>query len=291
MLLPLIAVIIGLPYSFLSIGTNVPDKNLKGFSVLSYNVRVFNVYHHANNNFESSKKMIDWIRFDDSGIKCLQEFHNQNRSDIFQTKARLSDNGRYEAHIKPQTINHLGHEFGLAIFSKYPVINKGTVVFGKSNYNNNAIYIDVIYNNDTVRVYNAHLESMSIDDNDITQNDNIKNIFSNIMERLKAGLSIRAIQVKELVDHMQNCPYPIILACDLNELPYSFVYRKIKTVLNNGFEKAGFGLGITYNGIIPFLRIDNQFSSNNIEITHFNTESGISYSDHFPIKCVYQIKK
>ncbi len=290
LLLPMIAVIIGLPYLFLSLGTKSPPKRTEGLTVLSYNVRVFNVYKHLNTNYESSKRMIDWIKFDNSDIKCLQEFHNQSVSDIFETRAILTDKKRYQAYIKPQTINHLGHEFGLAIFSKHPIINKGLVVFEKSNYNNNAIYIDIVYKHDTIRVYNAHLESMSIDKKSIGEEQNIKSLVGNVLDRLKLGLSIRAIQVKELVQHMENCPYPIILASDLNELPYSYVYRKIKSTLNNSFEKAGFGLGITYNGSIPFLRIDNLFSSNELETLDFKTENTIKYSDHFPIKGVYRIK-
>ncbi len=287
----MIAVIVGLPYFFLSIGIAVPESNPKGLTILSYNVRVFNVYKHLNTNFESSKKMIDWIKFDDSDVKCLQEFHNQNVSEIFETRSILTDRHKYQAYIKPQTINHLGHEFGLAIFSKHPIINKGLVVFEKSNYNNNAIYVDILYQQDTIRIYNAHLESMSIDKNSIGTENDFGAVFGKVLERLKLGLTTRALQVKELVAHMDNCPYPVILASDLNELPYSYVYRKIKTTLNNSFENAGFGLGITYNGKIPFLRIDNLFSSKDLKIIDFKTENAIKYSDHYPIKGIYQIKK
>ena len=104
-------------------------------------------------------------------------------------------------------------------------------------------------------------------------------------------MTIRAHQVNELMEHIENCPFQVVLCCDLNELPYSYVYHQIKNKLANAFEKGGAGFGFSYNGKIPFLRIDNQFFSSRLEILHYQTPKEINYSDHYPIKCVYSIKK
>ena len=244
-----------------------------------------------NHNFESSKKMIDWVNRDTSAIKCFQEFHNQKESEIFNTTEIIGESGKYESFVKPHVINPLGHEFGLAIFSRYPVINKGMVVFEHSNNNNGAIYIDVVHKGDTIRIYNAHFESMSISGNNMDAQSGLKNAWNNLMPRLQTGMIIRARQVAELMGHIENCPFSVILCCDLNELPYSYVYHQIKNKLANSFEKGGRGFGFSYNGKIPFLRIDNQFFSSQLEILNYQSTKKINYSDHYPIKCVYSIKK
>ena len=288
---PTIGLAISIPYLLLTVSFNAQEQNPKGISVLSYNVRVFNVYKHLNKNFESSAKMIDWVRKDTSGIKCLQEFHNQDESGIFNTTKIIANGGQYEPYVKSQFTNYMGHEFGLAIFSKYPVINKGMVVFKETRNNNSAIYVDVVYEQDTIRIYNAHLESMSIDENNIFDVNGFKSALKQLMIRLKAGMTTRASQVRELIEHIENCPYQVILCCDLNELPYSYVYHQIKTKLANSFEKGGKGFGFSYNGKIPFLRIDNQFFSSRLEVLRYHTPREVNFSDHYPIKCVYSIKK
>ena len=287
---PVIGLIISIPYLLLTVSWNSQDSTPQGISVLSYNVRVFNVYQHLNTNFESSKKMIDWVKQDTSAIKCFQEFHHQSNSPIFNTVGILSDGGEYDHHVKSQFTNSNGNKFGLAIFSRYQVINKGMVVFERSESNNRAIYADVVYGVDTIRIYNAHLESMSINENSILNVSGFKDEMSNLLTRLKEGMTVRASQVQDLINHIENCPYQVILCCDLNELPYSYVYRQIKNKLANSFEKGGRGFGFTYNGKIPFLRIDNQFFSNGLEVTKYETARKVNYSDHYPVICVYKVK-
>ena len=287
---PIIGLVISIPYLLLTVSFNSSEKNPSGLSVLSYNVRVFNVYKHLNTNFESSKKMIAWAQQDTSAIKCFQEFHNQKKSNIFNTVQIISNSGEYEPYVKSQYTNHRGHEFGLAIFSKYPIINKGMVVFEQSDSNNSAIYADVVYGRDTIRIYNAHLESMSINENKVLSVNGFKSALNNLMARLKTGMITRAGQVHELMEHIENCPYQVILCCDLNELPYSYVYHQIKNKLANSFEKRGAGFGFSYNGKIPFLRIDNQFFSSRLQVLKYDAPREINYSDHYPIKCVYGIK-
>ncbi len=288
---PAVGLVMSLPYLLITVSFHSKKEKPEGLSVLSYNARVFNVYKHLNHDFESSKKMIAWAVQDTSAIKCFQEFHNQKESEIFNTTEIFSEHGRYEPFVKPHVINSMGHEFGLAIFSRYPVINKGMVVFKQSGNNNSAIYVDVVYNSDTVRIYNAHFESMSISGNELDAPSGLKQFWHNLMARLRSGMVIRARQVGELMRHIENCPFNVVLCCDLNELPYSYVYHKIKNQLANSFEKGGRGFGFSYNGKIPFLRIDNQFFSSRLEILKYQNLQKINYSDHYPIKCVYRFNK
>lgn len=51
-------------------------------------------------------------------------------------------------------------ETGQAIFSKYKIINQGTIAFPESD--NLVIFADVKKGKDTLRVYNIHLQSVKI---------------------------------------------------------------------------------------------------------------------------------
>ena len=44
--------------------------------------------------------------------------------------------------------------------SKYPLFNKGFIPF--ENSNNSAVYAEIYYKSDTLRIYNIHLESLRI---------------------------------------------------------------------------------------------------------------------------------
>ncbi|MDN5200139.1 endonuclease/exonuclease/phosphatase family protein [Fulvivirgaceae bacterium BMA10] len=287
---PLIGVITGLPFILVTLVVNRSKSANADFTVLNFNARVFNVYAHLNQDYKSSKDMIKWASNDDADIKCIQEFYNDKNSSIFNTTQRLGDNKDYNYYFKPQFTNKQGAEFGLAIFSKFRIINKGFVKL-KGRKNNHAIFVDVIKGIDTLRVYNLHLESMSIDENNIVNAKKLKNTYIDLFHRLKSGIVIRANQVDQLLEHFNNSPYQIIVCGDLNELPYSYTYFTLKSKLNNAFEDGGNGFGFSYNGKLPFLRIDNQFYSDEIEVFNFETLSDVTYSDHFPIKANYRIKR
>ena len=284
--LHLIAIIIG--FAFIKVSYSI-SRNLDGgkLKVLSYNVRVFNNYAHLRNEeFISSKKMIGWSVENDAHIKCFQEYYHNESSDVFDIERKLSSAGWNNKHCKIVLRDRSGSEFGIAIYSKLPIINAGEVR-SESDEFLNSIYVDVISNNDTIRIYNTHLESMSIDVENVLNTDRLAKSYKDTGYRLRSGFVSRSRQVKALVESIQECKHKIILCGDLNELPYSYPYFSLRGVLNNAFEKAGNGFGFTYNGKLFFLRIDNQFFSKDMTIHNFMTHRNIDYSDHFPLMASY----
>jgi len=258
-------------------------------SVLSYNVRVFNNYAHLRNkNFESSRKMIEWSVKDDAGIKCFQEFYNKDDSDIFNVVDKMREAGWKHVYFKKNLIDRSKSEFGNVIFSKYPIVNQGAI-YDESGLYQKAIFADILYLKDTIRVYSVHLQSMSIDVENVIDAEKLSRSYKQTGHRLRNGFVHRAGEVNLLAKHIFVCPYPVILSGDLNDMPYSYSYFKLRSLLNNAYEKAGNGFGFTYNGKLFFLRIDNQFFSTFFHIHEFTTHREVKYSDHFPIKAVYLV--
>jgi len=255
--------------------------------VLSYNVRVFNNYSNlSNEKYSSSKKMIGWSVQNDAQVKCFQEYYNNDKSDVFNVKNKLIKAGWKYTHEKIVLRDRARAEFGLAIFSKYRIVKKGEIK-NKNGKFLNSIYADVLKGKDTVRIYCTHLESMSINEENVVNTERLAKSYKDTGWRLRSGFVARSEQVQALVDNITKCPYKIILCGDLNELPYSYAYFSLHRKLENAFEEAGRGFGFSYNGKLFFLRIDNQFYSDALKIHNFNTHRDINYSDHFPITASY----
>lgn len=282
----LVAIIIGFAFIKVSysISSNRDDGKLK---VLSYNVRVFNNYAHLKNEeYISSKKMIGWSVKNDAQIKCFQEYYTNKKSNVFDVKNKLIRSGWKYEHFKVVLRDRAKAEFGIAIYSRLPIIHKGEIYTESGDFMN-SIFVDVISGNDTIRIYNTHLESMSINEENVLNTDRLAKSYKDTGYRLRNGFVSRAAQVKALTDHIKSCKHKIILCGDLNELPYSYPYFSLRELLNNAFEKAGNGFGFTYNGKLFFLRIDNQFFSRDITIRNFMTHRNIDFSDHFPLTASY----
>jgi len=262
----------------------------EGFEVLSYNVRVFNVYNHLNTDFVQSKQTIDWVVDRDDDIKCLQEFYVRPGDEIFGTVKAISRKNPYY-HFEPTYTNKDGAQFGMAIFSKFPIIHRGSLQVN-ANSINNILFADIVMDADTMRVYNVHLESMSIDEKQLANSnrENLSNNLKQLVGKLKHGFIERAAQIDNLCEHLERSPYPIILAGDLNDMPYSYSYQKLKKHLHSSFENGGSGFGFTFNGRLFFLRIDNQFYSEGVNLALFVTHREVKHTDHFPISAKYSLE-
>jgi endonuclease/exonuclease/phosphatase family metal-dependent hydrolase len=267
------------------------DPDPQSIKVLSYNVRVFNIYANARSNeYSSSEKMLEWIINQDADIMCFQEFYNERKSTQYNTVSQLSQKGKYKWFFEPFFTNAVNGKFGMAIFSKYPIVGKGMIDLGKTN--NQAIYVDIKIKGKIIRIYDFHLHSMSLDEDELVKTikgEGTEFEKLNIINRLKNGFVQKARQVKQVDAHIKDCPYPVIACGDLNDTPYSFCYEVLTDRLKNSFEAAGNGFGFTFNGKVPFLRLDHQFASDGIKARKFITYKDVPYSDHFPIFGVYNI--
>jgi len=140
---------------------------------------------------------------------------------------------------------------GQAIFSKFPIINSGSIEF--PNTSNNAIYADVVKGSDTIRVYNIHLQSLHIDANvQKLAKENSEELIKGVGETFK----MQQIQTELFIKNKNRCDYPILIGGDFNNTAFSYVYGKIREGLKDTFKEAGNGFGRTYNFKFFPVRID-----------------------------------
>ena len=173
--------------------------------------------------------------------------------------------------------------------TRYPIVNMGEIRFDESR--NMTIYTDVIINNDTVRIFNVHLQSYQIDPNKysiidslgVNQQQDLKEV-REMSYKFKKAFQMRAGQVREIKKYIDESPFDVIVCGDFNDTPVSFAYQKIKGDLTDAFVNSGKGLGRTYIGKLPSFRIDNIFHDKNFESYNFQTYD-FRLSDHLPISC------
>jgi len=278
--------------------------------LLTYNVRTFELADlvislRGHKNFQHvkdsaiAKRMNDFKGFvinQHSNIVCLQEFFTQGITlygPLESLKNEMGFNNYYfESYFNPGPRNRLT---GLVIFSGYQAINKGKLELkGSRTF---GIFTDLLINRDTIRVFNIHLASIRLQPNDIDfvinagqeNEDDATGHASKIYSKLKEAFLLREKQIKYIRRQLVNSPYKVILAGDFNDTPSSYVYSQISGLLQDTFREKGNGLGTTFAGRLPFLRIDYIMKSNYFKTLQYNRyESG--YSDHYPISAVLSIK-
>ncbi len=273
--------------------------------LLSANVRIFNVYAALRDpDYASSKAFIAWLAASPADVLCLQEFYNEPRGSrasgaVFRSAERLGAGSGRHAFVSTSLTNAIGAEFGLAIFSRYAIVRRGTVPFGRLTQNH-AMWADLARpaapgrpRPDTVRVFNLHLQSMSLAEGDIvaaaSTRAGLRAKAPGLLRRFRNGAVARAWQTDTVLARVRRSPYPVLLAGDFNDLPYSYSYDQFAGALQNAWATAGFGVGATYHGRLPGLRIDQQFASPRWRVRGCRVHREIPWSDHFPVEALYQL--
>jgi len=249
-------------YEFSSEGD--PSEYTQTLKVLSYNVRLFNAYE-KNPTTDASELISEVLQEQDPDVICIQEYYKGSDMDFSAYPYRF-------IHFKNDKV-HLGH----AIFSKYPIHGRGGFEFKRSG--NNAIYVNVVKGEDTLRVYNVHLQSLGIEPSVDYLQDGDK---ERLRQRMAGAFIKQQGQMEAVVTHKEASPHPVILCGDLNNTSFSFVYRKIKKGMTDAFEARGGGLGATFSFDSYPMRIDYIFTSTKMDVITFETIKK-TFSDHYPI--------
>jgi endonuclease/exonuclease/phosphatase family metal-dependent hydrolase len=251
----------------------------KDFTIMSYNVRLFNVFKWLDRD-DVPDVILEFINLQNPDIVCIQEFSNSAKIDlkVYRYKYILMGGKKIKT--------------GQAIFSKFPIIDQGNIVFPNSN--NNVVFADIKKGKDIIRVYNMHLQSIKISPDVDEMAENIEVIdqqkSKSIFIRISKAFKQQQEQAALFIEHEKNCKYPIIICGDMNNSAFSYVYRNIKGKLKDSFEEAGKGFGPTYNFKYYPARIDYIFVDQSMEVKQFESFSQFKNSDHYPIMVKLSMK-
>ncbi len=255
------------------------------FHIMSFNTHSMRAFYGRNSKQKPEKS---WASIDDfyemakknhAEILCFQEFKSDDEYvKTFQKEINESVD-----------LEHVYFEKGisLAIFSKYPILKKDTLAF--ENKSNGCIYADIQIGKKVVRVYNVHLKSNEITGiaERVAKERNLQEKktwldMRSIMGKYKYNAQVRTKQARKIFDHILDSPHPVILCGDFNDTPQSYIYHMFTRNLQDSFKKRGRGLGVTYGGVIPALRIDYILTDLELNVLNHRILKE-KYSDHYPI--------
>lgn len=269
-------------------------ENERTFKVMNYNTHVFQRNSDIKLPYVKRhiREMKAWVSNSQADILCMPEYYD-NSTNLFNVNDALRKKGYqyYVFYNKARKQQNKTYS-GLAVFSKFPIIASRDTIFESQN---GMIQTDIKIKSDTVRIIALHLYSMTLQLNNLVSQkemEGVKKESKTTLRQMKRGFTRRSMEVKVLESWVKASPYPIIVCGDFNEVPYGYVYGKMRKLLTNSFEEKGSGFGFTFNHLPYFIRIDHQFySSGKLRITDFTTFNEIKHSDHYPVMGEYAIIK
>ena len=289
-------------------GAEVPENCPNSIKVLSYNVNLFGLYQDSDMGQRRAdlQKIISYLQGVNPDIACFQEFFwDKSETLNFHTRDQVAALMHVEetpehCYLYFTDTSQSKYYFGLAIYSKYKIVNAGPVLDDQSS--NAIIYVDIKFREDTVRVYNAHLASIHMSATDYAisrqltthagQNPTFEKDAKKLYRKVSDAAIVRQKQADSLRNHIDKCPYPVVVCGDFNDTPAGYCYNTIARHLDDSFRKSGRGTGVTYHGhSMPNYRIDYILHSP-FYLSYGHTvgeEMGIS--DHYPITTVISLFK
>ncbi|MDC6352175.1 endonuclease/exonuclease/phosphatase family protein [Zeaxanthinibacter sp. PT1] len=273
LIMPLTALVLGyfLLGSFFQFRLKENPIDEEDLSILTFNAHGFNNGYRKIKRENVDLEIIDFVNSMDPDIVCFQEYDGRQSENFQQHPYRY--------------INLEAHRSTQAILSKYPIVGKGSLDFPETG--NNAIYADILYKKDTIRVYNMHFQSFQV----IPSRRLLTYEYSGrALGKLSDAFPKQQQQAELLKAHSREVSYPVIISGDMNNTQFSNVYRTVAEDMEDSFEEAGTGYGRSYNFRYFPLRIDFILADQHFE-TRAHKNFNVKLSDHFPVMASFRLNQ
>ncbi|WP_447640833.1 MULTISPECIES: endonuclease/exonuclease/phosphatase family protein [Chitinophagaceae] len=291
-LIPLVSLLIGWKqfrsiFAFNGIASFNVEKKANNLRIVSWNVGNLNGTSKRKDALQHSRTEIaNTILSMNPDIICLQEFNHSN------TQGKQADNiglftEQYPYYYFSKDVNKRKgfYQAGSIIFSKFPIVDSARFEYPQG-IKESFLYADVKIQNDTIRVFNAHLQSFRLGDSDysniekITTDENVSVEDSkSTLNKMKLAFTRRGIQADFIREKTADCPYKSMICGDFNDVPGSYVYFTIRQKRKDAFLEKGLGIGRSFISLAPTLRIDYILPDQHFKVNQFEMiDEGLS--DH-----------
>jgi endonuclease/exonuclease/phosphatase family metal-dependent hydrolase len=178
---------------------------------------------------------------------------------------------------------------GTVILSRLPMEAGGDIPFGTTS--NSSLWVHVrLPDGQLIRVYNVHLQSnkVSTDAEKVAETGQMddagtwKKIWS-MLRRVDRATTVRVEQAERLRQHILDCPQSVVVCGDFNDTPNSYVYRHVSEGFTDTWQVAGQGMGTTFAGVLPMLRIDYILTDPKYKVVRCEVARTDDWSDHYPV--------
>lgn len=249
-------------------------------TIVTYNTEGFGC--DDNKDATLTNPVLKHILDFDADIVCLQE---ANRDMIDKASKNKTIKSRYPYIVlTPSSSTE-------ACLSKYPVVHNEAIDFESSS--NSCQYLRLLIGQDTMSVYNCHLQSNKLQQTEISEyqkfiehpTDNTHyDASKKVLKKLLESTSQRAVQARMISDRAWNDTSGYLIVCgDFNDTPLSYSHRLFDRFMNDTYAQSGSGMGMTYHEQRLYYRIDHLFCSKNITPLYTWIDRTQKDSDHYPV--------
>jgi len=294
-LLPLLGIVIGWKSITAFIAFNLPTTKKQfaspvgSINVMSYNVSQFGLYREKDSKY-NRQAMFALIKKQSLDVVCFQDFYTSEKKNDFNNREDISREMQLPYRFFSSDFNRDGMQhWGSIIYSRYPIIKSDKLKMSSGPLSESLIYADIVKEEDTIRIINMHLASYRFNERDYRFIEKIKKqedsglvATRNIIEKMRDAYVGRSRQADIVGAFIKTSPYPVIVCGDFNDTPASYTYFTIRGSMQDAFLKKGSGIGRTFGGLAPTLRIDYIFTDNSFNINSFRKINS-DLSDHYPV--------
>ena len=289
-----LALLVAVPGVYKSFSTGKPQDGGE-LRVMSYNVCKFiDPNDKDKSTLEVAANVAKIVKENNPDVLCVQEFVTFMPKT--QRKACIAGFGEMLG-MPYQSYNTKSNFCNNVIFSKYPLAElEEDIPLAKQNSYGTVARVDA-GEKGTFYVLCCHLVSFLLTNEELTVFSDLNNnkeqvgeYGKSIISKLKAAYEKRSLQVSMMLENLPYDGRPIIMCGDFNDTPMSYTYYQIKRAgFIDGFVKAGRGIGYTYAGRLPLLRIDYVWGNEQIQPMSFKRLK-VKGSDHYPVMMDFNVK-
>ncbi|NCD40920.1 MAG: hypothetical protein EOL88_02390 [Bacteroidia bacterium] len=289
--IPLLAILvtIGITAGYFQLNPKKGQSTAPALKVLTYNVKYLGrSSRHQAANKESG--ITNFIAEQNADIICLQEFDSPPEEFTVMIEKIMQRTGTSH-YVFTRYYPGQQNSERILLLTRQDVVNKGSLT--DPDNRRYAVYADIVWQSDTLRIINCHLQSNYLREEDDLGLEDFKRANAGrgilqeksrrIYKKLLKAFRQRARQADRLTAFIQKSPYKTILCGDFNDTPASYTYQKLRHYLTDGFREAGYGTGTTYNGRYPSFRIDYILHHPDLNSIAYQIHRKNTDSDHFPV--------
>jgi endonuclease/exonuclease/phosphatase family metal-dependent hydrolase len=274
------------------------EKTPGSIRVMTWNIMSFNGFKAGVKEREkNADRIFSIIGESDADVVCLQEYGQFESPKLGRSYLKQMAKLGYTEYVLSRDYSRVTYSYssGVAIFSKHPIIAKERIPFRSSA--ESMLLADVKFGKDTIRFFTAHLQSYKFSAQELEQIEKVKDKekpamlqSKSLISKMQRAFRNRGAQVDQAAAVIEKSKNPQVVCLDMNDVPTSYAYWKMRGDRSDAFLAAGFGMGVTYMSILPTLRIDYIFAHPSFKVAQVKV-SDKHFSDHLPLVADLRLEK
>lgn len=267
-------------------------KTQSGYSLYNLNTYGLRLTEGGSDQLLNQKFIHDYINDRGYTIVCFQEYpmkgakHGKFYSNL-KDGLDIKNTAMSSYHWDQKYTDYI-----LVTASRFSIVDSSVLKYNSLPF---ALFTDIAFPEGIIRVYNVHFQSIKLlKERELLMPDNFdkpERFYDHIISairKLSIAFKIREEQSILLSESIKHCPYPVIIAGDLNDTPVSYSYRKIFKGLSDASKNGESGFKRTYKlSKIP-LQIDYIMHSRSIKSVGYTVTDHV-ISDHSAISTNFNI--